>query len=163
MTGADAFTCHWGEPSVTRQAALFIVLEHLEHCSGTVLNASYLRVTQTRIFLLFGIFTFYIFHFMSKNYLISCASSFFTYFVTYVCILTLNRQTIPCNWLIDKPTTSTMATPSVLLKPRVSSVCSYSKVGTARTVTLPCSGPFHYCRECRNGRYFWDSTVQNSV
>ena len=62
----------------------------------------------------------YIFHFMSKNYLISCASSFFTYLHTYVCILTLNRQTIPCN----------VATPSAILKPRVSSVCSYSKVGT---------------------------------
>ena len=37
-----------------------------------------------------------------------------------------------------------------ILKPHVSSVCSYSysKVGTARTVTLPgCSGPFHYCSE----------------
>ena len=35
--------------------------------------------------------------------LISCASSFFTYIDAYVCILTLNRQTIPCNWHIDKP------------------------------------------------------------
>ena len=40
---------------------------------------------------------------MSKNYLISCASSFFTYIDAYVCIFTLNRQTIPCNWHIDKP------------------------------------------------------------
>ena len=55
------------------------------------------------LFLLFGIFTFYIFHLMSKNYLISCASSFSTYIDAYVWILTLNRQTIPCNWQIDKP------------------------------------------------------------
>ena len=40
---------------------------------------------------------------MSKNYLISCASSFSTYIDAYVWILTLNRQTIPCNWQIDKP------------------------------------------------------------
>ena len=62
-------------PDVPLQAAPFIVLEH---CSGTVLNGVnriiYLRVTQTRIFLLFGIFTFYILNFMSRNYLISCAS-----------------------------------------------------------------------------------------
>ena len=77
---------------VNRLLHLFIALEHLEHsCSGTVIKDSesgdsgtYLRVTQIRIFLLFGIFTFYISHFMSKNYLISCA--FFTYLtLTYVC------------------------------------------------------------------------------
>ena len=67
-----------------------------------------------------------------KNYLISCASSFFTYSDTYVCILTL-VQTIPCNWHIDKPwqhLPSYWNHVSVLY-------CSYSKVGTARTVTLP--------------------------
>ena len=61
----------------------------------------WIGVTQRRIFSLFGISTFYIFH-LSKNYIISCASSFFTYRDTYVCILTL-VQTIPCNWHIDKP------------------------------------------------------------
>ena len=71
----------------------FIVLEYLEH----------IYVTQTRIFLLFGIFAFYIFHFTSKNYLISCASSYFVYLDTYVCIFTLILQIIPCNWHIDKP------------------------------------------------------------
>ena len=39
---------------------------------------------------------------MSKDHLISCASSLFTYLHTYVCILTLNRQTILSNWDIDK-------------------------------------------------------------
>ena len=38
-----------------------------------------------------------------KNYLISRASSFFTYRDTYVCILTLNWVTIPFNWHFDKP------------------------------------------------------------
>ena len=57
-----------------RQAAPFIVLEHLEHCSGTVLNGVNREIPEHiyvslkhELFLLFGIFTFYIFHFVSKG------------------------------------------------------------------------------------------------
>ena len=69
-----------------KQAVPFIVLKHLEHCSETVLNGVNREIPEHiyvslkhELFLLFGIFTFYIFHLMSKNYLISCASSFSTY------------------------------------------------------------------------------------
>ena len=59
----------------------------LQHISGTVLNgAGELGDSGTRIFLLFGIFIFYVFDFMSKNYLISCASSVFTYLFIYIYI-----------------------------------------------------------------------------
>ena len=99
-------------------------------------SRTYLRVTQTRIFLLFGILTFYIFHFTSRNCLISCASSFFTYIDAYVCILTLNRQTIPCR--IGTLMNHIETTCQFCLAP------TQKSHGTARTVTLPCSGALLY-------------------
>ena len=73
----------------------FIVLEHLEHCSGTV--------HSNKNFLVIPYFYRLYIPLHEQNYLISCASSFFTYRDTFVCILTLNLQTIPCNWHIDEP------------------------------------------------------------
>ena len=48
-------------------------------------------------------------------------------------------------------------TPSAILKPHVSSVCSYSKVRTARTFMLPCSELFHYCLLRSTGNNQWSS------
>ena len=103
--------------------------------------------SNTNFLVIWYFYLIYIFHFMSKNYLISCASSFFTYRDAYVCILTL-VQTIPCNW-------QTVATPSAILKPRVSSVCSDSKVGTVQNshVTLFWTVPL----------LFWESGALRTI
>ena len=83
------------------QVAPFIVLEHQEHCSGTVLNGVNLDIPEHIYVSLKHKFSCYSV-FVTSIYPISCASSFFTYLDTYVCILTLNRRTIPCNWHIDQ-------------------------------------------------------------
>ena len=86
------------------QAAPFIVLEHIEHCSGTVLNGvnreipEHIYVSLKHDFSCYLVFlTSIIFHFLGKNYLISCASSYFTYIDAYVCIILTLVQTIPYN------------------------------------------------------------------